>query len=243
MMRLASRAGAAGLWLLVSMGALATATPVLSQPAATATAADTFNKDQAIVEDAMQSLNHSGYRDIARHVPDLRQVLDHAPTPDQARQLVGGDEARALGVRRVYSRAALILGEYDNEIGKFDEAEAYLDRGLAIDPADAALITEKGAALVARHRWDEALAVYTAGLGQHELSPTDQARMLRGQGFALTELKRYDDAEAAYKKSLELEPGHGGAQQELLYIARMRQGAAPEEGGLITVDKSRKRKN
>ena len=43
--------------------------------------------------------------------------------------------------------------------------------------------------------------------------------MLRGRGLALTELKRLDEAEAAYRDALALEPGNALATSELQYIA------------------------
>jgi Flp pilus assembly protein TadD len=45
---------------------------------------------------------------------------------------------------------------------------------------------------------------------------------LRGKGFALIELQRLDEAEVAFKSSLEIEPNNKLALNELGYIKRLR---------------------
>jgi Flp pilus assembly protein TadD len=70
------------------------------------------------------------------------------------------------------------------------------------------------------------------------LPPEMKARLLRGRGFALTELGRLDDAEEAYRESLVSEPNNPRAAGELNYIARLRTGARPAPGALVKVDPS-----
>lgn len=74
------------------------------------------------------------------------------------------------------------------------------ETGVAQGEHRAALIAEKGAALVALKRWQDALADYDKGLKTDDLDNSTKALMERGRGMALTELKRLDDAEAAYNQ-------------------------------------------
>jgi tetratricopeptide (TPR) repeat protein len=48
------------------------------------------------------------------------------------------------------------------------------------------------------------------------------AAALRGQGFAYTELQRWDDAAKAYKRSFKYEPDNDIARNELQYIEQHR---------------------
>ena len=63
-----------------------------------------------------------------------------------------------------------------------------------------------------------------------------------GSGFSLTELRRYDEAEAAYRASLALEPEHGGALAELAYIAKLKAGVVPEQVKLFNSEEARRRR-
>ncbi len=140
-------------------------------------------------------------------------------------------------LREPYTGAALYLGSYYNETGHPDLALPALDTGLRVNPEDPILLSEKGAALISLHRMADALAVYNQGMALDSASPLERARFLRGRGFCLEDLNRLDEAEKAYRDSLVLEPGHGGALNELRYIAGLRAGQAPQAGGLYTSDK------
>jgi len=103
-----------------------------------------------------------------------------------------------------------------------------LQRGLPWDLGYLAVYVETGASFNALHRPQDALDMFLAGLARPEAGavPELKAQLLRGKGFALTELKRYDEAEQAYRDSLVLDPNHGHAERELIYVARMKAGAA-----------------
>jgi Flp pilus assembly protein TadD len=66
--------------------------------------------------------------------------------------------------------------------------------------------------------------------------------MRRGRGFVLTELGRLDEAEAAYRESLKIEPDSERAKNELQYIARLKAGgpSAPYALGLTPPPKNPK---
>ena len=187
----------------------------------------------------------------------LRTVLDHAPArypmiePKGARVLVRGVTAEQIAALSLlaglqaagsgqnktvyvgatfntYPMAAFLLGSYAVGRRQPDEALAWLDKGLVLQPDNLYLVTEKGAALALLGRPADALALYdaTLALGDRTGDVKSQARLRRGRGWALIELGRLDEAEADYKQSLTLEPDHGGALRELKYIAESRAGVA-----------------
>jgi hypothetical protein len=119
-------------------------------------------------------------------------------------------------------------------------ALTYLDRGLAMQPQNGRLTSEKATALVNLHRPGDALAMIDAWLAANPLGgATTRARLLRNKGFALVELDRLDEGEAAYRDSLKAEPGHQGALYELDYIAKLRAGGAKLGVGQTTAGKAR----
>jgi len=98
-----------------------------------------------------------------------------------------------------YPTAAFYLGSYYNEIRQPEQALAVLDLGLVAGPNSPILIAERDAALASLQRWDDELAGSARGLAIANLSPKDHALMLRNRGYALTELKRLDEAQQAYE--------------------------------------------
>lgn len=151
-------------------------------------------------------------------------------------QAAGADKAEKKTVYvdaafNVYPTAALMLGSDAVTRRRPEEAIAWLDKGLALQPDNLYLVTEKGAALAMLNRPADALALYdaTLALGDRTFDPKSKARLRRARGWALIELGRLDEAEADYKQSLVLEPDHGGALRELKYIADKRAGVAKSE--------------
>ena len=61
-------------------------------------------------------------------------------------------------------------------------------------------------------------------------SSQQKGRALRGQGINLIDLGRLEEAEAAFQRSLEVEPNHPSAPHELGYIAHLRQQQAGANG-------------
>jgi Flp pilus assembly protein TadD len=63
---------------------------------------------------------------------------------------------------------------------------------------------------------------YRSGSGRGHRIVRLSCKALRGQGYALVELHRLDDAAAAYKACLKLEPGEPKSLGELGYIDGLR---------------------
>jgi len=150
-----------------------------------------------------------------------------------AGQYPGG--RKGVAVENPFPTLSLYLASYYNEIGRPAEALRVLDASLALptvmgqhlDQTRSFLISERGAALSALKRWPDMLADCDEGLQLPGLKDPDRARLLRARGFALIELGRLEDAEAAYNDSLKLVPDNAIALRELQYITRLKVGGAP----------------
>jgi len=190
----------------------------------------------AKLEEAMAQANHPFGDSLAENGDRL--VLADGQTETFGAALIGAgrDGRQTVVLVNPYPRISFYLGSYYNEIAKPTEALRVLDAGLSLpEPIPGSmlgemrphLIGEKGVALISLKRWPEALATYESGLTLKSLDSMVKGLLLRGRGFALTELGRLDEAEAAYAESLVAEPNNPRALNELAYIARLRRGGAP----------------
>jgi tetratricopeptide (TPR) repeat protein len=216
--------------------------------------------DADATQAALDDIGANGLMAASHHLAQLRQVMADMPEPFEAASERGDQEIvrtasledcaafataylGAGGAKRVacqgnpYPTAGFYLGSYFNEIGQPDQALAALDQALAAAPNVPLVLAERNAALIALQRWDDVLAGADRGLAQRQLSARDHALMLRNRGYALTELKRLDEAQQAYEQSLTFEPGNTLAQNELTYIAGLKAGAAPEQGAIFLPNK------
>ena len=150
---------------------------------------------------------------------------------------------KAVAVKNPYVLASFYLGTYYDEIGKPQDALRVLDAGLALPQVDPelaggshrpALISERGAALIAMKRMPEALADYDMGLKLGGLPAPYRGKLLRGRGYVLTELGRLDDAEQAYRDSLVADPNNQRAMAEMAYIGKIKAGGSHATGGMVT---------
>lgn len=126
-------------------------------------------------------------------------------------------------------------------LGRYVEAERKLELALAYTRDDVVYLSELGHLLHLRKDWEGALEVYRRALANAEelersghfgddgrivLEPLSSwmARALRGQGFSLIELGRFDEAEQVYRRALEIDPNDPIAAHELGAIEERRQG-------------------
>jgi len=92
-------------------------------------------------------------------------------------------------------------------------------------PAAASAAAERGYILNQVGKTDEALAAYQRSLSlakRFHSQRAYQAPALRGMGFSLIEMQRLDEAENAFRESLEVEPDNKIALGELGYIRQLR---------------------
>lgn len=204
--------------------------------------------DQKVLDTAMQAFTEGGFPALTEHVDALKAMVAHAPRSYAlierrgstviVRALYG---VNTLGITLVvslqggttvvegpntYGTAFHILGSYANEVRNHADAIQWLDRGLALQPANWMLCLEKAVALGALRRHDEAVALIQMSLDRNMfLTDETRARLLRNKGIQLIDLKRLDEAEAALRESIRLLPNNPVAEHELRYIGQLRAGA------------------
>lgn len=220
--------------------------------------------DAKAVVAAFNAMSQGGFAALPAHRAALEAVLDHAPA-NYSKVSVSGDmvivrtnpgesetEAMAAGLIaaalqqrsitiastiNIYPAASFLLGSYAVETKDMAGAIAYLDRGLKLQPKNAMLLSEKGAAYQQAKQPAAALAIYEAGLNTDGLldmpSDRDRARLLRGRGYSLGELGRLDEALTAYEESLKAEPGNKLALGEIAYLKGLKAGKPASEGQVM----------
>jgi tetratricopeptide (TPR) repeat protein len=132
-------------------------------------------------------------------------------------------------IERSYSKAWYQLALIAVEEGNLTHALRCVGSGLTLEPDHPHLWSEKGYILSRQGNHEAALGSYeVATTIRHWASPPQLARALRGRGATLIDLKRLDDAEEAFKRSLVLDPDSKVAMNELEYIAQLRAAAAAD---------------
>jgi tetratricopeptide (TPR) repeat protein len=165
-------------------------------------------------------------------VQSLLYMMVAANGTDKATKPADRQNAIALGPD--WAMAYWARGYAYGEMGRYPEAEAELKKALALSPNDAQYTGELAYVYQVQKRTAESLALYTAmpdmiplmdgfsDAGKNEL----RCKALRGQGYDLVELKRYDEAVVAYKACMKVIPDEPKSKAELEYIESVR-GSAP----------------
>ncbi len=130
-----------------------------------------------------------------------------------------------------YPMTSVVLASYYNAVGRPRDALRVIGMGLALPDINESLnrlslVVERGDALTALKLWREALASYSEDPRSPNVDVVAEAKMYLGRGNVLIKLKRLDDAEASFKRSLELDPDNERALEELAYIAKLNREAA-----------------
>lgn len=206
--------------------------------------------DMALAMSALDLIQAHGMDKLNALLPDLKTALGHAPDivshPEHCGDsiIVYSDELsdvltvsamiqgheKQFGASKVeqhevlpYPLLAFVVGWTYFENENFQSAHDAYAKGLLNDPNYNSLIMEDTLALAALHRSPEALGQLDAYLVRNPDLPDEmKANALRKRGYVLVELERWDEAEAAYKESLKLEPDDETVQGELEYIAQNR---------------------
>ncbi len=219
--------------------------------------------DGALLVEARNAFNASGYQALQPYLPRLRAALDHAPasypitekrpngsyvvrTSDKEDGMMlllitgalGGNSSGNSSVAQtlnVYGGIALILGSDAVERNAFADAHGYLDRGLALQPANWELLAEKSAAFLGQNNWRGALALADKTLDSDDMIiGMHRDAFLRKRGFALVELGRLIEAREAYVEALKANNDDKISQSEITYIDGLLKGGKPQGSAMVT---------
>jgi Flp pilus assembly protein TadD len=122
------------------------------------------------------------------------------------------------------------------ELDRPDDAMAELEKALKLAPYNPQFLSELGHVYQLRRKWPEMLKSNQSAEEFAQIaSPEDRqaiehARALRGQGFALIELGRLQEAENKFLESLKIDPSSLVARNELDYIQQLRSKAKAASG-------------
>jgi tetratricopeptide (TPR) repeat protein len=105
------------------------------------------------------------------------------------------------------------------QLGKYSDAVASLDQGIALYPKDQMLWNNKGYALFKLDKYQDALSAYDKAISFEQ----NYTIALINKGDALLKMGRYDEAITAYNKAIESDPGNEAATAGL---AAAQKGAA-----------------
>ena len=114
------------------------------------------------------------------------------------------------------------------ELNRASEAKTILQRAIDMAPHNAQFHAEMGNLYQREKNWPQALASFDAAARDaREFSPpqiknNEIGRAWRGTAYVYVEQNRLDEAEALYRKCLELDPKDGRAAAELRYVQAQR---------------------
>lgn len=128
----------------------------------------------------------------------------------------------AVALGPAWARAYWGRGYAFNELGRYDDAIVELNKALELAPMNSQYNAELAFAYQRKQDWERSLGLYQLAHAYAEITADDapemQCKALRGQGFNLVELGRYDEARKAYHDCLKIKPGEPKSTGELQYI-------------------------
>tara|TARA_B100000678_G_scaffold146139_1_gene122091 strand:- start:601 stop:1389 length:789 start_codon:yes stop_codon:yes gene_type:complete len=141
--------------------------------------------------------------------------------------LAASQKHDAIAVTDSYCDARFLLAYQLAEDGQYDAAAKAIEKVLVNDPMNSHYLNELGFARSHGGDLSGGLEAYRsaqgyAGLADESDQPHWTALALRGQGWVLIEQGQWDEAEAAFRESLQFEPDNEVAKSELEYIAQNR---------------------
>lgn len=166
--------------------------------------------------------------EYTRQYGGLGQRIYCPRTEDEGQQYLGDalGDARNRGImladRPTWAYAYYYKGYALIDLHRIGEARHALGLALELAPRNAQFLAEL-AATYQNEDSEHMLAIARQAADATRFSPPELrrdelGRALRGQGYALIELKRWDEAEQAYRQALQLDPGDLHAHAELDYV-------------------------
>lgn len=138
--------------------------------------------------------------DLARIT--LAEIFERSKQYEKAIDLLNGVSATSPLKRN----AEIQIGFDYNALDKVDEARKHLGKLVAENPADLEAVTALGNVLRVRRMFKEAAEVYSKGIASLEKAEPSHWTLFYNRGIAYERTDRWPEAEADFKKALELQP-------------------------------------
>ncbi|GLQ47940.1 hypothetical protein GCM10007862_29910 [Dyella lipolytica] len=122
-----------------------------------------------------------------------------------------------------WAMAYYLRGYAYGSMGDLVHAEASLKQALALSPSNSQFLSELGNVYENEKNWSSALDTFQSADGAAEFAPPEQkitlrCHALRGQGYVLVELHKFDEAVQKYNACLSISPGDQRSIGELDYV-------------------------
>ena len=159
----------------------------------------------------------------------MLDAFAYANLADKAETTAGKAAVPVEVIGPAWARAYWARAYAYSEMARYTDAQAELEKALALSPMDSQYKSELAFTYERGGDWNKVLSLYQEAAGDAEISggsPETTTRLkcvaLRGQGYALVELHRLDEATKAYQECLKLTPGEPKSLAELGYIKGLR---------------------
>jgi tetratricopeptide (TPR) repeat protein len=163
------------------------------------------------------------------HAGETRRIYSSRGPEETLLYMVEAAAAKteAIAVGSEWSFAVFFKGFALIDLGRHEEAGAFLKRAVELAPANSQFLAELGEWHKTRREWTQAYSWFEKAEDRSSLSPDHskkphRSRALRGMGFVLIEQGKLDEAEKIFRKCLEIDPDDEGAKGELQYILDQR---------------------
>ena len=133
----------------------------------------------------------------------------------------------AIVLTSTWADAYFLKGNVLLDLGRVPEARSSLEKAVKLSPYNARYLSELAYTYELEKDWQKSLDTYKSAEHATLFSPEDQktdelSRALRGEGYNLTELGQFDEAEAKYTECIKLDANDKKALNELEYIGGLK---------------------
>lgn len=159
---------------------------------------------------------------------DTERSLLYLTMAAAASEKAGAPAKNAIVIGPAWAMAHWAKGFAYNAIGQYMQARGELIKALQLAPMNSQYTSELAYTWLKAKDWNKALGLYRNAADNAELVPSPgnvrpKCVALRGQGYALVELHRLDEATKAYQDCLKINPDDPKSKGELRYISRQRE--------------------
>lgn len=162
---------------------------------------------------------------------DMKHARLYLADGDNANKRAGTPHRPITVIGKAWAQAHFAEGYAYSEMKQYANAQSEIEKAIALSPRNSHYTSELAFVYVHQKNWPKALDLYKKAVRQSRLAPANNTHVRcvarRGEGFVLEQVGRLDDASAAYRACLKLNPGDHKSRAELTYIDRLKHGLPP----------------